>query len=374
MHSGAGSEPVRGDKLVKVFRARRQFYDKHWQRPAAVLGTRLIDLAVITRMLATTAGPAARRRQWRAMWRARAAWRDPATLPTTQHLDAQEEPAMQQQTATITPGVRLRPRPVDTRARMEYRVLRHVQRSARSRDFDFVGQGLSTAVRIPLMWARDLPAAAERECNVCGWTGRTFYPNTGPGYHAMGVTCPGCSSLDRHRALLALLVSQTDMFVGDRKVVEVAPMRGFEALLMAQPDLDYVSFDLERHAMERGDITAMRYGTDSLDYFICFHVLEHIPDAPAALAEMQRVLRPGGTAVLQVPIDWEAAETREYDAPDPRDVGHVRQYGRDFGARVGAAGFDVTPVSVTDVLPGAVIERFGLSTEPIFFARKVAIG
>ena len=206
------------------------------------------------------------------------------------------------------------------------------------------------------------------QCNVCGWHGPGFYPNTGPGYHESAVTCPGCSSLDRHRSLLALLVGETGLFSPGRRVVEVAPMRGFEALLQAQPGLDYASFDLERHAMECGDITAMRYPTDSVDYFICFHVLEHIPDAPAALREIRRVLRPGGAAVLQVPVDWEAAVTREYDAPDPRDVGHVRRYGRDFADRLARAGFEVRSLSVADTLPALVIERYGLSTEPVFLA------
>ena len=89
-------------------------------------------------------------------------------------------------------------------------------------------------------------------------------------------------------------------------------MRGFEALVRRQPGVDYTSFDLARHTMERGDITAMRYDTDSVDFFVCFHVLEHVADEAAALSEIHRVLRPGGTAVLQVPVDWDLAETYEY--------------------------------------------------------------
>jgi SAM-dependent methyltransferase len=140
--------------------------------------------------------------------------------------------------------------------------------------------------------------------------------------------------------------------------------------MRAQPSIDYTSFDIERYAMERGDITAMNYPTESADYFICFHVLEHIPDANAALAEIYRVLRPGGTAIFQVPIDWRAPHTVEYSAPDPRDVGHVRHYGRDFSDHLERAGLQVTSVSVTDVLPYDILVRYGLSPEPIFFATK----
>ena len=147
-------------------------------------------------------------------------------------------------------------------------------------------------------------------------------------------------------------------------------MRGFEEVMRAQPGIEYVSFDLERRAMERGDITAMRYPDMSVDYFMCFHVLEHLPDEPAALDEILRVLRPGATAIFQVPIDWDAPVTREYDAPDPRDVGHVRRHGRDFADRLVASGFEVTSIRALDVLPPEIVAHYGLSAEPIFFGRK----
>ena len=146
-------------------------------------------------------------------------------------------------------------------------------------------------------------------------------------------------------------------------------MRGFEALVRRQPGVDYTSFDLARHAMERGDITAMRYDTDSVDFFVCFHVLEHVADEAAALSEIRRVLRPGGTAVLQVPVDWDLAETYDYATPDPREVGHVRRYGRDLRSRLADHGFDVDLVSVPDLVDQETTERFGLSAEPIFLAR-----
>jgi SAM-dependent methyltransferase len=249
---------------------------------------------------------------------------------------------------------------------------RHVMLSTRRRDFDFVAQGLETGARVSALACVNLVRPIGHECNVCGWRGHAFYPSTGPGYHDLGVICPGCGCLDRHRSLLALLLNKTDIFFNVQRVVEVAPMRGFEALMRLQPYLDYTSFDLERHAMEHGDITAMRYETDSQDYFLCFHVLEHISDDGAAIKEIHRVLRPGGAAILQVPLDWHVEATREYDAPDPREVGHVRRYGRDFSDRLAQAGFEVRHLSVLDVCPPNMVRRFGLSPEPIFFATKRA--
>ena len=366
VHIGGGSDVVKAEKLAKVFRARSQYYDKHWSPWRARVGARLLTLAVVVRLLGSMAGTRTSHAQWRAVWRARAWWE--ARQAEDRGPAHPGHPLEPRSSAPLAPAVQLQPRPVETRARIGYRVLRHVQRSARRGDLDFVRQGLATAARVSWLSATDPLRRDRHQCNVCGWHGPGFYPNTGPGYHESAVTCPGCSSLDRHRSLLALLVGETGLFSPGRRVVEVAPMRGFEALLQAQPGLDYTSFDLERHAMEYGDITAMRYPTGSVDYFICFHVLEHIPDAPAALREIRRVLRPGGAAVLQVPVDWEAAVTREYDEPDPRDVGHVRRYGRDFADHLARAGFEVRSLSVADTLPRSVIERHGLSTEPVFLA------
>jgi SAM-dependent methyltransferase len=274
--------------------------------------------------------------------------------------------------AAVTPPVYVKAHPVENWARLGYYAALHTAQSLRDRDYEFAAQGLETGVRLPGLAVLDLLGADRHECNVCGWQGRKFYPNTGVGYHERDTVCPGCLSLDRHRSLLALLLAETDMFGGGRRVVEVAPSPGFEALMRSQPDMDYVSFDLLAFAMEQNDITAMSYATDSIDYFICFHVLEHLPQDLPAISEIHRVLKPGGTVVLQVPLDWGAAQTREYPAPDPRECGHVRRYGRDLADKLAAPGMTVRHVSVLDVLPIETVERFGLSPEPIFFATKTA--
>ena len=273
--------------------------------------------------------------------------------------------------SSVTPPVYIKSHPGENRARLMYYAARHTVHSFRTGDNEFATQGLQTAARLPGLTLADLVGPQRRECNVCGWRGRSFYPNTGVGYHERDTVCPGCLSLDRHRSLLALLLAVTDAFSGGRRVVEVAPSPGFEALMRAQPDVDYTSFDLEPFAMEQHDITAMRYPTDSVDYFICFHVLEHLPHDGPAIAEIHRVLRPGGTAVLQVPLDWAADATREYAAPDPRECGHVRRYGRDFADKLAAPGMSVRHVSVTEVFDAETVRRYGLSREPIFFATKL---
>ncbi len=364
VHAGGASEPERAEKVAKVMRAKSQYYEKHWSPLRARVGIGLLDATVLSRQMAhRVSGDRAARDRWTDVWRQRSEWHRP---PRGRVLDS----GPSGQTRQLTPQVPLRPHRMSHRTRMAYRWTRHLARSVRSRDYDFALQGAESLARLPALIAADLVNAPRHRCNVCNWSGAQFYPNTGPGYHEPATTCPGCGSLDRHRSLVALLASSTSCFAPGTRVVEVAPMRGFEALVRQQPGVHYTSFDLARHAMERGDITAMRFEGDSVDYFVCFHVLEHIAEEGKALAEIHRVLRPGGTAVVQVPVDWQVAETYEYDAPDPREVGHVRRYGRDLAARLERHGFDVDAVTITDLVDPTTVQQFGLSDEPIFLARK----
>jgi len=45
------------------------------------------------------------------------------------------------------------------------------------------------------------------------------------------------------------------------------------------------------------------YEDGSFDRFLAIHVLEHLPDLPATLAEAQRLLRPGGRLVAVIPCE-----------------------------------------------------------------------
>ena len=98
------------------------------------------------------------------------------------------------------------------------------------------------------------------------------------------------------------------------------------------------------------DATALPYADARFDLVIANHVLEHIEDDWAALAEIRRVLRPGGSAILQVPVAQRLAVTREdpsiRDEEEREDAfgqwDHVRLYGLDYPQRLEKAGFEVT--------------------------------
>ncbi len=255
------------------------------------------------------------------------------------------------------------------RGRLGYRWTRFALQSAKTGDWDFFANGLKAASSVPFLAARDASTAPQVRCPICLWQGSGFYPNVGPGYNEQDSLCPGCGGLARQRDLL-LVLAANGLLSGPKRVVEVAPMRGFEKMLQSIEGLRYTSFDLERNAMIKGDITAMPFADGEVDVFLCFHVLEHIPRVDLALKEIRRVLSPSGVAVIQVPVDWKLERSYEYGKPDPRDVGHVRRYGADVRERIAEGGFSIRDDRSIDHVSAETAVRLGLSDEPILLASR----
>ena len=277
-------------------------------------------------------------------------------------------------TSEPAPDFALTPHPVRGRIRLAARTARFALRAARAGYWDFVRNAAAAIWINAVRSVGDvLSAGSAVRCNMCGWTGKAFYPNTGPGFYEPEAICPGCLASDRYRALYEVIKNRTTALEAGSRVVEVAPLPSLESIFQSTPGVDYTSFDIERHAMERGDLTSMRFENDSVDWFICFHVLEHIPDEAAALREIRRVLRPGGSAVLQVPIG-PGAKTVEYGAPDPRDVNHVRKHGADFPDRIADFGFRVEGVEPLLVADDDTRTKAALCPETIFLATCQGVG
>lgn len=137
-----------------------------------------------------------------------------------------------------------------------------------------------------------------------------------------------------------------------------------------QGDAGYITTDPAMPGVDRReDMADLDFPDASFDIVIAHHVLEHIDDDATAMAELYRVLKPGGHAVLSVPQNWSRAETFEDrditgDAERAAAFGardHRRYYGRDFSARLEAAGFNVAPFRVA---PRDEV-RFGLARDEV---------
>lgn len=109
-------------------------------------------------------------------------------------------------------------------------------------------------------------------------------------------------------------------------------------------------------ATESADARAMPWADDCFDRALCHWVLLHVDDPAAVLAELQRVVCPGGRVVC-VEVDW---GTMTVEPGDPRITQEVvaaniaRQYdgrlGRELAPLLRDCGFDeVTVIAIEDV-------------------------
>jgi SAM-dependent methyltransferase len=104
----------------------------------------------------------------------------------------------------------------------------------------------------------------------------------------------------------------------------------------------------------RGDAARLPLADACCDLVVAFDVLEHLEDDVAAVGDVRRVLRPGGTFLVAVPAD-----PRLWSAHDEA-VGHVRRYTRrSLVDAVSAGGLRVEAVRSWNVLlrPAVALRR-----------------
>jgi SAM-dependent methyltransferase len=147
---------------------------------------------------------------------------------------------------------------------------------------------------------RTWSSESSRRCNICDWVGAAF---EGP-EHCEGSRCPSCGSIGRDRFLVHCLFASVAWQPGLR-LLETSPRLGDDYRAAMARWFDYQTSDFDQRA-HRATITIDLQDIDLPD--ACFdivctaHVLEHVPDTDLALSELRRILRPGGTMILQVPL------------------------------------------------------------------------
>ncbi len=218
------------------------------------------------------------------------------------------------------------------------------------------------------------------ECPICNQVAGEFEPfGLKPRLNAR---CPTCGSLERHRLIWLYLVNETDLFSSrPKRMLHFAPEPALRGKFADHLSIDYVTADLAPgNAMLEMDIADIQLPDESFDVVYCSHVLEHVPDDRKAMRELLRVLRPGGWAILQVPMFGE--ETDEDPAvTDPAErlarfgqQDHLRAYGRDYPQRLSDAGFVVTVDRYPARLGQDLIARFRLTREDVHYCRKPLAG
>ncbi len=183
------------------------------------------------------------------------------------------------------------------------------------------------------------------------------------------VLSPGTLSLERHRLIWLYLKKETDFFQTPSKVLHMAPEKAFISLLKKLSHLDYISCDIESPLADiKADICALPFDDNSFDWILCNHVLEHIPSDTKAMKELYRVLKPGGKALLQVPLDPKRDTTFEDNSITDKanrtkifgQYDHVRVYGKDYFEKLRAIGFQVNELQFGKTLSEEERTRYAI--------------
>ena len=214
------------------------------------------------------------------------------------------------------------------------------------------------------------------ECPVCGHCYRVFLPygRVNPRSNAL---CPSCQSLERHRLIWLYMMEKTDFFSTRLNVLHIAPESCFVKRFEKQHQDGYVTADIESPlAKVKMDIHRIPFPENHFDVVLCNHVLEHVQDDMQALREINRVLRPSGWAILQVPFfnPVPALTLEDSSVTSPREreklygqADHVRKYGKDYLQRISRAGLLAEANTFGQSLTAARAARHGVVREEVIF-------
>jgi SAM-dependent methyltransferase len=213
-------------------------------------------------------------------------------------------------------------------------------------------------------------------CNFCGASYEKFVPeypsaaiqkaiddNEVIAGYGENVYCPHCMSKNRERLIKAVI--QTWLPAAGKNILHFSPERHLYGYLKETASVTtvditpgfYIGID---RSITYADATDLPFPDANFDIVIANHILEHIPEDHKAMKEMYRVLRPGGTAVLQVPYSEKLPQTVEdpyIDDPDRQAAlygqkDHVRIYAlNDYRRRLESAGFSVHLVTPGTLAP-----------------------
>lgn len=217
------------------------------------------------------------------------------------------------------------------------------------------------------------------KCPVCEKSYKKFLPygRINPRENAL---CPNCLSLERHRLIWLYLQEKTDFFKRKLHILHIAPeacfIKRFEKLHGDQ----YVTADIESPlAKVKMDVHQIPFEPKTFDLILCNHVLEHVRDDIKVMQEFNRVLKPGGMAILQVPFfspvpaatfeDLSITDKREREKLFGQDD-HVRKYGLDYPKRINQSGLIAFEDLFVNELSDEIRKKYGLVKGEIIYGGK----
>lgn len=214
------------------------------------------------------------------------------------------------------------------------------------------------------------------KCPVCNRSFQKFLPygRINPRQNAL---CPNCLSLERHRLIWLYLQEKTNFFKSKLNILHIAPEACFIHRFEKIHGDQYITADIESPlAKVKMDIHEIPFNENKFDVVLCNHVLEHVRDDIHAMREINRVLKPGGFAILQVPFfnPVPAVTFEDNSVTDPRERekifgqdDHVRKYGTDYPQRIQQAGLIAIEDQYVNELPDTERKHYGLVKGEIIY-------
>lgn len=195
-------------------------------------------------------------------------------------------------------------------------------------------------------------------------------------------SCPWCMAHDRERHLFMYMTACG--LLSDLKgmnILHFAPEKRLSLRIAEGQPGQYVKCDLfpESADIQKVDLLQMPFEASRFDLVIANHVMEHVNDDQLALAEVARVLKPGGYAILQTPyssmlhhtwsdcgINTNEARLQAYGQED-----HVRLYGHDIFRRFESSGLKSLVKKHNELLAHIDGKKHGVNeNEPFFLFQK----
>lgn len=194
--------------------------------------------------------------------------------------------------------------------------------------------------------------------------------------------CSKCFSTDRDR-LYALYLKNHYLpkANGEIKFIDIAPAYALRNFIKSNKNILYRSIDLVRADVDdRLDITDMHtYDDGQFNFFICSHVLEHVPDDIKAMQELYRITKAGGQGIVMVPINLQLEKTiEERQCNDTAyrwkyffQDDHVRMYAKkNFVERLVSAGFNVSQLAIEYFSKEAFLKNAIYPTSVLYVVNK----
>lgn len=208
-------------------------------------------------------------------------------------------------------------------------------------------------------------SGADVHCEMCSWKGKKFFDQK----------CPKCNSLPRTR-LVGYALRHFKIPLNSERVIHIAPnlneYKFMKRWLEKGTQYDRLNIREVPHINLVQDMTNTSLADNVYDLALSWHVFEHIPEDKKAISELYRIMKPGGKALISVPI-YPVGNTETYEDPEIKyedfekvhgHYDHCRSCGLDYFRRFEAAGFNTETLMVKDVVDDD-ISHYGLRTDHV---------